>query len=285
MDLEIKRWLDFRWHQFKARDNSQEFDGYSIAVNKFYDGQQAVELRLSRQTKLDEWREYIFYEHQKHTALEEDLNRAERKLKVADERAREAKYNGLVGMPSASLEVRWGELARYDEKISKAQNWVHIVQKWLEVLKVEESLSPFERETFLPQLEEELGLAQKAGISHELEQLKKEAEQVLALEALATAQGMVDHAHTRLEYLVTWLHWVSAQVAGMAAESTLHEWEKYYIRMRDKLASGEARVDGDPWFEQMYPERTEKWLTAYKKRSHQSFQQPPMDANDPNEEH
>lgn len=84
-----------------------------------------------------------------------------------------SKRNGLVVVPSTALSRRWGELIRYEEKISKAQKEVEIPQKRLEVLRVEESLSAAERDFLIMQVEKDLGSAQKsleAQKSDELEQ-------------------------------------------------------------------------------------------------------------------
>ncbi|KAF2191255.1 hypothetical protein K469DRAFT_367718 [Zopfia rhizophila CBS 207.26] len=120
IEREMKRWLDFRWQQFKMRENSKKFNKYKEAVHNYREEKGidwAVELQLDRQTKLDEWREYYIYEHRKRRALEKALDRAKRELKPAKERMRKAKRNRSVGVPETVLSKRAAEMVRYREKI------------------------------------------------------------------------------------------------------------------------------------------------------------------------
>lgn len=248
---ETQRWLDFRWHQFKMREDSQKFNKYEEAVRKHRQEMSmdwAVELQLSRQTKLDEWREYYIYERKKRRALEKKLDQVTRKLKPAKERVMKAKCNGSVGVPPTALSKRWAELVDYEVKTSHARKEVDMAQKRLEVSRVEESLSPAAREALVTKAEEELESAQKrlkAEKSDELEQLGKEAERMNALEALEIAQGSVNYAKTCLEQLDTLLAWIKEQFAEIATEyasssrrskrALLESWEKYYVYMRERL--------------------------------------------------
>jgi pyruvate/2-oxoglutarate/acetoin dehydrogenase E1 component len=67
----------------------------------------------------------------------------------------------------------------YDKKILQAQKEVKIVKKRLDVLIVEESISPTKKDMLIEQAEDELESAQKileAEKSDEFEQLNKEVE-------------------------------------------------------------------------------------------------------------
>ncbi|KAF2189975.1 hypothetical protein K469DRAFT_51217 [Zopfia rhizophila CBS 207.26] len=261
---ELARWLDFRWHQFRMRENSKIFNKYREAVHKHRQEKGidwTVELQLGQQMKLDEWREYCIYEHRKRRALEKELDRAKRELEPVKERMRKAERNGSVGVPETTFSGRWGELIRYKEKISQAQKEVEMTQKRLEALGVEESLSAVARDLLITQAEEDLESAQKtleAAKSDELEQLNKEAERKHAQEHLAIAQGKVNWANTRLEQLDTLLEWILGQFAEIATEyassswgsqqnrDLLDGWERYYVYMRERL---QAKQDKDmTWF-------------------------------------
>ncbi|KAF2241936.1 hypothetical protein BU26DRAFT_162013 [Trematosphaeria pertusa] len=250
---EIARWVDFRWHQFKKREDSKIFNKYKEAVHGYQQNKGIdwdVELQLDRQTKLDEWREYYLYEHRKRGALEKELEHRKQKLVSAKERMGEAERNRSVGIHPNALLARWRELIEYKKKISQAQKEVDMAQKRLKVLRVEESRSAVEKDIMIAQAEEDLESAQKsleAQKSDELDQLKREDQRVRAQEALATAQGNVSCANTRLEQLDTLLEWIAGQFADIATEyvssswggkhnrDLLEGWEKYYAYMRERL--------------------------------------------------
>ncbi|KAF2178440.1 hypothetical protein K469DRAFT_803217 [Zopfia rhizophila CBS 207.26] len=262
IEREMKRWLDFRWQQFKMRENSKKFNKYKEAVHNYREEKGidwAVELQLDRQTKLDEWREYYIYKHRKRRALEKALDRAKRELELAKERMRKAKRNGSVGVPETVLSKRAAEIVRYREKISQAQKEVDMAQKRLEVLRMEESLSAAARDMLITQAEEDLESAQKsleAEKSDELEQLRKESERECAQSSLAHCQGAVNYANTRLEQLDTLLEWIAGQFAEIATEyassswgsqhnrDLLDGWERYYVYMRERLQAEQDRVAG-----------------------------------------
>jgi hypothetical protein len=64
-EMELDRWMQFRWHQFKAQRNLAERTRYIQAVHSYKEEQGLVwvsELSISRQTKVDEWKEYFIYE-------------------------------------------------------------------------------------------------------------------------------------------------------------------------------------------------------------------------------
>ncbi|KAF2834207.1 hypothetical protein M501DRAFT_990484 [Patellaria atrata CBS 101060] len=250
---ELTLWLDFRWHQFKKREDSKIFNKYKEAVHRYQQEKGTdwvVELQLNRQTKLDEWREYYIYEYRKRDTLEKELSRAKRELETAEERMMKAKQNGSVGIPEAVLWKRAAEMVRYREKISQAQKEVEIAQKRLEVLGVEELLSTTERNILTEQAEEDLKSAQKrleAEKSDEIEQLRKEAQRDVARSNLGSCQVSVNYANTRLERLDTLLEWIAGQSTEVATEyassswgskhnrDLLDGWEKYYVYMRERL--------------------------------------------------
>ncbi|KAF2181220.1 hypothetical protein K469DRAFT_692103 [Zopfia rhizophila CBS 207.26] len=260
MGDETTRWLDFRWYQFKMREDPERFDKYKAAVHKHRQEKGidwAVELQLDRQTKLDEWREYYIYEHRKRHALEKKLDRAKRELEPAKERMMEAKRNGSVGVPETVLLERAADMVMYREKISQAQKEVEMAQKRLVVLRIEESFSAAQRDMLIMQAEEDLESAQKrleAEKSDELEQLNKEAQRENAREHLAIAQGKVNGANTRLEQLDTLLEWIVGQFAKITTEyassswgsqhnrELLEGWERYYVYMRKRLQEEQDRV-------------------------------------------
>jgi hypothetical protein len=71
----------------------------------------------------------------------------------------------------------------YDKKISQAQKEVKMAKKRLDVLMVEELISPAKKDMLIEQAEDELELAQKileAEKLDEFEQLNKEVERLRA---------------------------------------------------------------------------------------------------------
>ena len=121
---ELKRWLDFRWHQFKMREDWNKFNEYKDAVHKHRQAKEidwTVELQLDRQTKLDEWREYYIYEHRKRRALEKKLDQAMKNHEPVEKKFEEAKRNGSMGIPESVLLGRQADIWKYGKKISAAQ--------------------------------------------------------------------------------------------------------------------------------------------------------------------
>ena len=112
IDEELARWLDFRWHQFKIRENQRTFNKYDKAVHMYLQEKAinwVVKLHLDQQTKLDEWKEYYIYEHRKRRALVKKLNRAKRELGPSKKRMMRAKRNGSVGISPTALSQWWGK--------------------------------------------------------------------------------------------------------------------------------------------------------------------------------
>ncbi|KAL5436036.1 hypothetical protein PMIN06_010957 [Paraphaeosphaeria minitans] len=264
---ELTRWLDFRWRQFKVREDSKVFNKFKEATHKYQEKQgidRAVELQLDRQTKLDEWWEYYIYEHWKHPALERELEQAKRELEPRKEEMRKAERNGSVGVDWSS---RAEELVRYKEKISRAQKEVDQAQKRLNVLRVQRSLSAVEKGIMITQAEKDLESARKrleSQKSEELEQLLKEVERGRAQARLRKQQGKVDYANTRLKQLDTLLEWIAGQFAEITTEyassgwesqhnrDLLDGWEKYYVYMRERLQATQERdaEDEAEWLQQ-----------------------------------
>ena len=256
---ELNRWLDFRWHQFKMRENSATFSKYTAAVRKNLEQKGldwAIELQLGRQTKLDEWREYYICEHWNRPALAKKLNREKKELELANERVITFEKNGSVGVPRSVWSKPAAEMIRYDEKISQAQKEVEMAQKRWAVLGMEKSLSTAEKDMLTEQAKEGLKSAQKrleAERSDEFEQLKKEGERSTAQSNLEICQGKVSCAMTNLKRLDTLLEWIMEQSTELAteyAQSTLEsqcnrhrldEWEKYYVYMRERLKMEQER--------------------------------------------
>jgi hypothetical protein len=249
---ELERWLDFRWHQVRMRQDSNKFDKYKDAV---YKHQQAkginwtIELQLDQQTKLDEWWEYYIYEHRKRRALEMKLNQTKKELEPAKKKFEEAKRNGSVGIPDTVFTARISEIIAYDRKILHAQKEVEMAQKRLEVVRVEESISAAERNMWTKQAEDNLESAHKsleAEQSEELAQLNRESLRSHARQVLASAQGKVNYANTLLRQLDTLLECITGHFAEIAADAPtswwgqhnrdlLDGWERYYVYMRERL--------------------------------------------------
>lgn len=255
-ERELNRWLDFRWLQFKKREDSKVSDKYQEAIHK-YQGKNrigwVVELQLDRQTKTDEWKEYYIYEHRKRLPLERELEQAKRELEPREEEMRKAERNGSVGVDWSS---RAEELVRYDEKISRAQKEVDIAQKRLNVLSVEKPPLTVEKDSMITQAEEDLESAQKrleSQKSEELEQLNKEVERTTAQARLRDQQRKVDSVNTRLKRLDTLLEWIAGQFTEIAMEyassgwesqhnrDLLDGWEKYYVYMCERLQAAQER--------------------------------------------
>ncbi|RYN56248.1 hypothetical protein AA0117_g13255 [Alternaria alternata] len=259
-ERELNRWLDFRWRQFKVRENSKVFNKYKEAIHAYQEKKEigwVVELQLDRQTKSDEWKEYYIYEYRKRRALENKLDRAKKELEPAKEEMRKAERNGSVGVPEIAFSGRWRNLIEYDKKISRAQQEVNITQKRLNVLRFEKSLSDVKKDYMITRAEEDLESAQKrlkAEKSDELEQLSNGSAREHAQAVVASAQGKVNYAHTRLEQLDTLLEWIAGQFTEIATEyassgwenqhnrDLLDGWEKYYAYMRERLQAAQDRV-------------------------------------------
>lgn len=253
IERELKRWLDFRWHQFRMRESSKMFNRYEEAVHKYRQEKGidwTVELQLDRQTKLEEWREYYIYERRKRRALEKKLDREEKELELAKEKVMKAKRNGSVGVPFSVLSKRATEMVRYRENMTQAREEVEMAQKRLEVLRAEGSLSAATKNMLVEQAEEDLESVQKnleAQKSDEMEQLRKEVQRDVAQSHLANCQGAVNYANIRLEQLDTLLKWIAGQFAEIATEyassswgshhnrDLLEGWERYYVYMRERL--------------------------------------------------
>ena len=135
VERELKRWLDFRWHQFTMRKDSKIFRKYKeiIRING------VIELRLDRQTKLDEWREYYLYEHRKRAALESELEQTKQELRSAKKRMRIAERNGSAGVSEAFFSGRWADLIEYRKKTLQAQTEADMAQQRLKVLRIAKS--------------------------------------------------------------------------------------------------------------------------------------------------
>ncbi len=254
IERELKRWLDFRWHQFETRVDSKGFHKYTVAFHKHQEENGlhcAVELQLGRQTKLDEWREYYMFELRKRHPLEKELVQAKRELAIAEEGVMNAKDNGSTAVPLAALSGRWGELIEYKEKILYAQKEVDMAQKRSEMLRMEEALSAVERDILIAKAAEDLGSAQKrlqAETSEELEQLNRELERRRAQASLTQCQKAVDWVNTRLTQLDALLEWISGQFQYVSCnDGSLHnddlveEWKEYYVYMRERLQAKQDR--------------------------------------------
>jgi len=78
---ELERWKHFRRYQELKRRNTDEFDRYSLGILLYCQEQKDIQWNLKlerepeRQTKLDEWKEYYIYEHEKLKWLERKLQR------------------------------------------------------------------------------------------------------------------------------------------------------------------------------------------------------------------
>jgi hypothetical protein len=134
---------------------------------------------------------------------------------------------------------------------------VNITQKRLNVLRFEKSLSDVKKDYMITRAEEDLESAQKrlkAEKSDELEQLSNGSAREHAQAVVASAQGKVNYAHTRLEQLDTLLEWIAGQFTEIATEyassgwenqhnrDLLDGWEKYYAYMRERLQAAQGRV-------------------------------------------
>lgn len=255
IERELERWLNFRWWQFKEREDSKVFDEYKEIIHKYQEKKGwAVELQLGRQTKLDEWREYYIYEYRKRPPLEKNLEWAKKKLESRKEEVRKAERNGSVGVDWSS---RGGELDRYNDKISHTQKEVDLAQKRLNVLNVEKSLSDIEKTIMITQAKKDLESAhrrlefQKSG---DFEQLNKEVERTRAQARLGEQQKKVDGANKCLKELDTLLEWIAEQVTEIATEHAssgwesqhnrdlLDGWERYYVYMRERLQAAQDDV-------------------------------------------
>ncbi|KAL8907657.1 MAG: hypothetical protein Q9171_005773 [Xanthocarpia ochracea] len=65
---EIYRWQKFGHHQRKARERPKEFPAYCQSVHDYrwangMEGEIYLDLQWDKQTKLDEWKEYQFFQH------------------------------------------------------------------------------------------------------------------------------------------------------------------------------------------------------------------------------
>ncbi len=65
---ELDRWQKFRHHQRKARERPKEFSAYCQSVHDYrwangMEGEIYLHLQWDKQTKLDEWKEYQFFQH------------------------------------------------------------------------------------------------------------------------------------------------------------------------------------------------------------------------------
>ena len=86
---ELDRWKKFRDHQQKARERPKEFPAYCQFVRDYrrengMDGEVDSHLQWDQQTKLDEWKEYQFFQHRE---LARPRARIERWIEQAHRRA------------------------------------------------------------------------------------------------------------------------------------------------------------------------------------------------------
>jgi hypothetical protein len=239
---ELKRWLDFRWHQFRKRRDSKTFDLYKKTINEYQSKEgidRVFELQLDRQTKLDEWQEYHLYERQERPSLVKALEQAKRDLETKMEEMKSRK---------------WGELKRHDNGFLQAQAEVEKAQKRLDVLTSGKLQSSIERKFMIKQAEEELMDARRilVKVSNELDQLSKEAERKNAEQVLAIYRGKLDGAKVRLEQLDSLLEWIVEQSEDVGTEDKQHNrdllkgWEKCYAYMHRELRRMQAMQDDMP---------------------------------------
>jgi hypothetical protein len=222
--------------------------------------------------ELDEWREYYVHEGRKRLALEKKRDRARKNLDLARQRVVEAE---LVGVSPDMLLVRLEELVWYDNRISQRRKEADLARKRLDVLREQAAFSAVAKEMLISQAEDDLQSAQRtlqAEILDEMEEMNKQVKSADAREALTVAQGRVDSITICLEQLDALVEWVAGQILETDPRYTLRwhqhdhdlldSWTEYYIHMRDRLTSGHARGDDDPWIEQMHPDKTKKRLQA-----------------------
>jgi hypothetical protein len=257
---ELTRWLDFRWHQFNMRKDLKTFDLYKKNVGEHWiknglGGR--LQLQLDRQTKLDEWREYYLYEHEKRSTLEKGVELAKQELEHSMERMRKAGRNGSLEVCAAMLSSQWENLDERHERLSQAREEVDMAQRRLDVLS-SEKMPAARRRIMIMQAEEELEAAEKTLVAEQTSDFglaKREAERRHTQQTLALIRGKLSNIETCLKQLDNLLEWITGQSADIATEYALpvwkrhHQrrllegWEKYYFYMHRKLLTAEAKQD------------------------------------------
>ena len=90
---ELDRWKKFRDHQQEARARPEEFHTYCQSVRDYrreneMEGEIDLHLQWDQQTKLDEWKEYQFFQHRQlagpRARIERRIKRAQKQLDTGD---------------------------------------------------------------------------------------------------------------------------------------------------------------------------------------------------------
>ena len=88
---ELHRWQKFRYHQQHARKRPRDFPAYCQSVHDYrkahaIGGEIDLHLQWEQQTKLDEWKEYQYFQHRelagRRAQIERQLEQAERQLET-----------------------------------------------------------------------------------------------------------------------------------------------------------------------------------------------------------
>ena len=208
------------------RRHPKIFDEYTESVQRYRQEEGVdwtVELKLDRQTKLDEWREYYISKHRKSRALERGLERVRQELEPAQERMREAERNGSVGLHGSALWRHWADLAGYNQRMAEAQTRVGTAQKKVEASRADGSPDSAKRAALIGRTEQDLELARQsleAEKSARFEQLNKELERDQVQTALQRRSRSVDWAQKRLEEHDALLQWIAGQTAEILPATT-----------------------------------------------------------------
>ncbi|KAL8858812.1 MAG: hypothetical protein Q9178_004729 [Gyalolechia marmorata] len=107
---ELYRWQKFRHHQRKARERPKEFPAYCQSVHDYrlangMEGEIYLHLQWDKQTKLDEWKEYQFFQHRElagpRARVIKRIERAQRQLDTGRSANGSAEYQ----IRSANLDL------------------------------------------------------------------------------------------------------------------------------------------------------------------------------------
>lgn len=269
---ELETWLRFRWHQVMRRESPQANEEYTRIVRTYEQRQghhEAVELSLSRQKRLDEWREYYIFEDRKRINYQMESERAIRSLKLLQERVKNGQHCNTTSVTSTTLPEQWGEPVSYDDQITEAHEQVHLANKKVATSRAQASLSAVAREILVSQAEEDLQSAQNhlKALESKIAELKEEVRAANEIRALTRAQRRVEHATTRLGQSKTLTKWIAEQIAGTAlllgkqgGQTVLDGWTEYYILLCSWLTSGQAPVKLNPWIGRIHADEPEKRL-------------------------
>lgn len=143
-ESEWNRWMQFRRHQYESRRTPAERTRHIQDVHSCTQEQGLdwiLELSLSHQTKIDEWREYLIFERRKCTALERRLVGAQQDLATARQQAVELERCKPLGTSHEISSGQWQELLSYDKQRTQAEKRLKITQKRLDVLSSNNELS------------------------------------------------------------------------------------------------------------------------------------------------